>query len=480
MRYGIVLRILGHLLIFLSFAMATSLPWSFYYGEDDWQYILLSSLISLAFGALSLIKPKQQEDLRPKEGFAIVAFAWIVYAMFGALPFYLSGYIPSYTDAFFETMSGFTTTGATILTDIEKLPYGLLFWRSLTHWLGGMGIIVLTLAILPFLGVGGMQLFKAESPGPVVDKLSPRITETAKILWLVYVLISAIEVVLLLLGGMNLFDSLCHTFGTMATGGFSTKNASIGFYNSRYFDYVITIFMIVAGANFSLHYRLLKGNFRDVFKSEEFKFYLGIILASTLVIGYQNYVLVYYDFTETFRYTVFQVSSIMTTTGFVTADYEQWTSNSQLILLLLMFIGGCAGSTGGGIKVIRIYILYKFLRTEIVKLVHPQAIVHVKIGETVVDRKILLNVAGFFVLFMFLIGIGILLMSFIGLDIETAIGSVAATINNVGPGIGGVGPTDNYAFIPQIGKWILSFLMLIGRLELFTVIILLAPSFWRK
>ncbi|MCK5743092.1 MAG: TrkH family potassium uptake protein, partial [Chlorobi bacterium] len=360
------------------------------------------------------------------------------------------------------------------------LPHGLMFWRSLTHWLGGMGIIVLSLAILPFLGVGGMQLFKAEVPGPVVDKLSPRITETAKILWSVYVLFTAGETILLMLGDMSFFDALCHSFGTMATGGFSTKNASIGSYGSAYIDYVIFIFMVIAGTNFSLHYRMLKGSFRAVWKSEEFRFYISIIIGATLLIGIDVYARNYTNIFETLQYTLFQVASIITTTGYGTADYETWSASSQAILFLLMFVGGCAGSTGGGMKVLRIYLLFKFVYSEIVKLIHPQAIVPVRIGGTVVDRKVMTNIAGFFVLFLIITGFGIIIMSYMGLDFRSAAGAVAATINNIGPGLGQVGPTDNYAFIPTGGKWLLSFFMLVGRLEVFTVIILLAPSFWRK
>ncbi|MFC2130407.1 TrkH family potassium uptake protein [Bacteroidota bacterium] len=480
MRYAIVVRILGLLLVFLSGAMLLPIPFSLYYGDNDYRSLLISAAICLVFGSIGIIKRKKKEDLRPKEGFAVVTLGWIVFAAFGALPFVISGAIPSYTDAFFETMSGFTTTGATILKDVEVMPHGLLFWRSLTHWFGGMGIIVLSLAILPFLGVGGMQLFKAESPGPVVDKLSPRITETAKILWGVYVLFSVAETVLLMFGGMSLFDALCHTFGTMATGGFSTKNASVGAYGSSYIDYVIVIFMLIAGTNFALHYRMLKGNFKAVWKSSEFRLYIYIILGATLFIGIQTYLINYTNFFETLQYTIFQVAAIITTTGFGTADYEQWSTSSQVILLLLMFIGGCAGSTGGGMKVIRIYILVKFVYTEIIRLLHPQAVIPVKVGNIVIERKVIANIAGFFILFMLLTGVGILIMSMMGLDFPTAVGSVVATINNIGPGIGDVGPTDNYAFIHPAGKWMLSFFMLAGRLEVFTVIILLAPSFWRK
>lgn len=460
--------------------MLLPLPFSIYYGDSDVMPIIYSAVITMCFGAASLIIPKKKADLRPKEGFAVVTFGWIILSAFGSLPFLLSGSIASPTDAFFETMSGFTTTGSTILTDIEALPHGILFWRSLTHWIGGMGIIVLSIAILPFLGVGGMQLFKAEVPGPIADKLTPRVTETAKILWGVYLIFTIIETGLLMFGGMTLFDALCHSFGTMATGGFSTKNASVGGYNSPFIDYVIIIFMFIAGTNFSLHYKLFRGKIREYWSSHEFRVFVYIVLAATFVISIDVYINMASSVEKSFRDTLFQVLAIITTTGFGSADYEKWSTSSQIILMILMFVGGMAGSTGGGIKVIRIYILAKFVFSEIVRLLHPQAIVSVKIGKTTIDRKTIMNIAGFFAVYMFITISSVLAMSFLGLELDTSIGTVIATINNIGPGIGTVGPTENFAHIPDIGKWLLSFLMLVGRLEVFTVIILLAPSFWRK
>ena len=480
MQYTLILRILGLLSVFLGGAMLLPIPFSIYYGSNDIEAIALSALITLTFGSLGFLTNKPGKDLRPKEGFAVVTLGWIVMSLLGSLPYMLSGAIPSFTDAFFESISGFTTTGATILTDIESLPEGILFWRSLTHWIGGMGIIVLSLAILPFLGVGGMQLFKAEAPGPVVDKLKPRITETAKILWGVYLLFTVTETIFLLFGGMNLFDSLCHTFGTMATGGFSTKNASVGYYKSAYIDFVIIIYMIIAGTNFSLHFRLLRGKFKDVWSSEEFRFYLGIISIATIIIGVDTYFNNYSGVFESIQYTLFQVISIMTTTGYGTADYEQWAYSSQILLFMLMFVGGCAGSTGGGIKVIRIFLLIKFVRAEIVRLVHPQAVIPIRLGNTVVDRQVMMNILGFFLIFMLIFIIGTFLVALTGLDIESSFGLVAATLNNIGPGLGLVGPTDNYAHLHIIAKWLSSFFMLMGRLEVFTVIILLAPAYWRK
>jgi trk system potassium uptake protein TrkH len=480
MHITIIIHILGFLQIFLAAAMLLPIPFSLFYGESDWTALLISSVITALIGFIAFKSTKFEQDLRPKEGFAIVALGWISFSIFGSLPFLISGYIPSFTDAFFETMSGFTTTGASILNDIEALPHGILFWRSLTHWIGGMGIIVLSIAILPFLGIGGMQLFKAEVPGPVADKLTPRMTETAKILWGVYVLFSAIETGLLMLGGMNLFEALCHTFGTMATGGYSTQNASIGAYHSAYIDSVIILFMIIAGTNFSLHYRFLKGDLKSYFKNQEFLFFISLIVIFTLLIGLDTFLNQYHSLGKTVQKTLFQVTSIITTTGYSTADFEQWASSSQILLFLMMFIGGCAGSTGGGIKVMRIFILMKFVFSEIVRLIHPHAVVSVKFGNSAIPREVLTNILGFFILFIFLFVIGTFAMSAMGLDLVTAFGAVAATLGNIGPGLGGVGPTDNYANIPVIGKWLLSFFMLAGRLEVFTVIILFSPSFWRK
>lgn len=475
-----VLHILGFLLMFLAGAILLPVPFSLYYGDGQYIYFIVTSGITFLAGFTSFKLTGLERDVRAREGFAIVTLGWISFSLFGCLPFVLSGYIPSFTDAFFETMSGFTTTGATILTDIEKMPPGLLFWRSLTHWLGGMGIIVLSLAVLPFLGVGGMQLFKAEVPGPVPDKLTPRVTQTAKILWSVYILISALETVLLMVGGMNLFEALSHTFGTMATGGFSIRNASIGHYQNPFIQYVIIFFMLVAGTNFSLHYRFLRRDFKSYFKNNEFLFFLGLIGIALLFIGYDTLTHHFPNPEEAFRKTLFQVVSILTTTGYGTADYEQWAFSSQFILFLFMFIGGCAGSTGGGMKIIRLYVLLKFVSTELRRLLHPKAVIPVRVGQTVIPRDVVTNVLGFFVLMILLFVSGVILMSGLGLDLESAFGAIAATLGNIGPGLGSVGPTDNYAHIPLPGKWVLTFFMLAGRLEIFTVLILFAPSFWKK
>ncbi len=480
MRFGGVIHIIGFLLVFLSGTMLLPIPFSIYYGDGDYSAFLMSAGVTFFAGLLAFRSYKLEQDLRPKEGFAVVTLAWLSFSAFGTLPYLFSNSIPSVTDAFFETVSGFTTTGASILVDIEGMPHGVLFWRSLTHWIGGMGIIVLSLAILPFLGVGGMQLFKAEIPGPVVDKLTPRITETAKILSGVYLLISAALVVLLLAGGMKFFDALCHAFGTVATAGFSTRNASVGAFDSTFIRYVIIFFMILGGTNFSLHYRFLRGDLTAHLRNGEFRLFLAIAAVITLLIGFDTYYNNYQNLAETAEKSLFQVASILTTTGFTTADYEQWSLSSQLLLFVLMFVGGCAGSTCGGMKIMRVHLLLKFVLTEVIRLVHPHAVVPVRLGPTAIPREVVTNVVGYSILFVSLFVAGVLVMAAMGLDFTTSMGAVAATLGNIGPGLGMVGPTDGYSQVPFFGKWILSALMLIGRLDIFTVIVLLSPQFWKK
>jgi len=480
------------LLIIESFAILLAVPFSYYYGsrslqfstlmngKDDLLALLLSAVFIFLTGTAGLIFTRKgsKKDIGKREGFVIVTMAWIIISLFGAIPFVLSGAIPDYTNAFFETMSGFTTTGASILNDIESLPKGILFWRSMTHWIGGMGIIVLSLAILPLLGVGGMQLFIAEVPGPTPDKIHPRVAATAKRLWAIYVAFTLLETVLLMFGGMSLFDGLCHSFGTLATGGFSTQNASIANY-SPYIQYVVIIFMMLAGINFTMHYFALKGMIKKVSKDQELRFYLAIILVSTIFIALTLILKNLHPVEEAFRQTLFQVVSIVTTTGFVTYDYLQWPSFIWFVIVLLMFTGGCAGSTGGGIKISRLLLLLKNSRLEMRRQVHPNAIIPVRINGRVVPQQLVNNVLAFFLIYFLIFAGGTLVMSLLGLDFESAIGSTAATLGNIGPGIGIVGPVSNYAAIPEGGKWFLSLLMLLGRLELFTVLILFTRSFWK-
>ncbi|MDY0267917.1 TrkH family potassium uptake protein [Trichloromonas sp.] len=474
------LRILGALLLFLGGALLTPIPFSLYFADGAADAFLLSSSTSLAVGLLLFKGCRGGTEFSVREGFAIVTFGWLFYALFGALPFVLSGAIPSPLDAVFETMSGFTTTGSTILKVIEGLPESILFWRALTHWLGGMGIIVLSLAILPMLGVGGMQLFKAEVPGPTADRLKPRIQDTAKLLWGVYLLLTATQTLLLMLGGMNFYEALCHAFATLATGGFSTRNTSVAAYDSAYIDGIITLFMFLAGINFSLHYHALRGRPREFFRNEEFRLYLAITLGAIAALVYFNQGTAYASLPENLRYSAFQVASILTTTGFGTADFELWPLPAQFLLVLLMFVGGCAGSTSGSVKVARILLLFKHVRNQLFKLIHPKAVRLVKLGETPVDRDVMQAILGFFALYLGIFVGASLLMTATGMDILSAATAVIATLGNIGPGLGSVGPMDNFAHVSSFGKGVLTCCMLLGRLELFTVLVLLFPSFWKK
>lgn len=465
----------------IGLAMLTGIPFSIYYGDDDIRALLISGLITFAVGFITwLFTRGDTTEIDKREGYVIVSLGWISMSVFGSLPFIIHGAIPDYTNAFFETISGFTTTGATILTDIEALPHGLLFWRSLTQWLGGMGIIVLSLAILPILGIGGMQLFIAEAPGPTKDKIHPRIQETAKRLWGIYFILTLSQVIFLMIGGLNLFDSLNHAFTTMATGGFSTKNSSIAYYNSPFVQYVFILFMFFAGTNFTIHYLALHKKFGFFKINSEFKFYLFITLLSALVVMIIHLPYQSLKFEESFRQSLFHVVSLITTTGFTTSDYENWAPYSRMIFFALLFIGGCAGSTGGGIKVIRHFILYKNSLLELKRLVHPRAVIPVRVNGKAVNPEIISVVQAFFILYILIFVFTSIIVSLLGLDFASAAGAVAACLGNIGPGIGIVGPAGNFAALPDLVKWILSALMLIGRLELFTVLLLFAPSFWKK
>ncbi len=475
-----VLRVLGVLLVAVGTAMLPAAVFAAADRSRDLVPLLASAGISLAAGAGLMLPTRGKVDLTVKDGFAIVTFGWLACAVFGALPFLLAGAVKTPVDAVFESMSGFTTTGATILGDIEALPRGLLFWRSLTHWLGGMGIVVLSLAVLPALGVGGMQLFRAEVPGPTADRLSPRIQNTAKILWGVYVGLSALEAALLLVGGMSLFDALCHTFGTMATGGFSTRNASIAAFPSPFIQTVITVFMFLAGANFALHYWLLRRRITHYARDEEFRVYTGVTVVSVLLLWLILVLKLGEGPVLALRHASFQAVSILTTTGFGTADYLLWGAAAQIILLLLMFFGGCAGSTGGGMKHMRLLLLGKHGMRELRKLLHRQGVFTVRLSGKRVADDVMMNVLGFFLLYVSIFAAAALVVAAMGVDLETAVGASAATLGNIGPGLGQVGPASTYAGLPLAAKGILSFCMLLGRLELFTVLVVLTPMFWRR
>lgn len=470
---------LSRLWLILAGSLAVPLAFSFYF-QDGVHIIFIAVAAGLAVLSL-IIRPFTliPTELSAREGFLTVTLSWTSLAFFGALPFMFSNSIPGLTDAYFETMSGFSTTGATILTDIETVPKSLLVWRNMTQWLGGMGVIAIAVAVFPFLGVGGAQLFRAEVPGPTKDKISPRISSTAKILWWVYLIFTVAQVICLMLGGLNFYEALCVAFGTMATGGYVPLNASIAAYPSPYVQYVVIFFMLVAGTNFNLHYWALKGRPGHYFRNPEFRFFCGIILVSMLVVTAVRLIRGSVFSEELLRGCFFQTVSIITTTGFVTENYELWPFAGQFVLLLLMFVGGCGSSTGGSIKNVRIYVLFKYLASEMKKLFHPRGVFPVKMGGKVVPDGIVSNIVAFVALYILLFVAGVLIMTFLGLNIDTAIGAVAATLGNVGPGLGSVGPVENYAHIPATGKWVLSFLMMAGRLEIYTVFVLFTPRFWR-
>ena len=481
MNFKLIFRVLGFLLLVEGIAMLLALLVAVIYGGHDTIAFLISAGINLSFGGLVILATsKANKEIGKREGFIIVSLVWIVFSFFGSLPYILSGAIPDFTNAFFETISGFTTTGSSILSDIESLPHGILFWRSISQWLGGMGIIVLSLAILPVFGIGGMQLFMAEVPGPAPDKINPRIKQTAKTLWVLYLGITLVEVILLWIGGMSLYDAICHSFTTMATGGFSTKQASIAHWSSPFIQYVIVVFMFLAGTNFTLSYMALKGKFSIALKDEEFKYYGFFILGFTSLVFIGLLITTQLGTELAFRNALFQVVSIITTTGYATADYLTWTPVLTMLIFLLFFFGGSAGSTGGGIKIMRIVILLKNGYYELKRLVHPKAIIPVRFNKHSVDAKIVTNVLAFFIIYFVIFALSTVIFTLIEPDIESSMGAVATCLGNIGPGFGNVGPTENFLHIQPVGKWFLSFLMLLGRLELFTVLVLFSPSFWKQ
>ena len=482
MRWRFVLNMVGVLIFFMGLAMLIPLMAGLFYKDPSVMPLFMSMAITCAAGIILYLffRLENSAHVSHREGMAIVAIGWAAIGLFGALPFYFGNVFPTFVDALFESVSGFTTTGASVLTNIESLPRGFLLWRSFTQWLGGMGIIVLSVAILPFLGVGGMQLYKAEVPSPVPDKLKPRIRDTAKLLWKVYFFISLAEVILLMIGGMTFFDSLCHAFTTMPTGGFSTKNASIAHFDNVYFDLVLIFFMLLAGINFSLHFQMLRGKTMAFWQDSECRFFLFTVLTLTFIVSLNIYGSVYEKSGEALRYGAFQVISIVTTTGFATADYEKWPAMSQMIILFCMFLGASAGSTGGGMKCIRIMLCFKYCYKELFVLIHPHSVSHVKIGGKVVSEDVMRSILGFLALYMGLFAFCSVLLAGIGVDFTTAFTAVASAIGNIGPGFGLVGPADNYAQIPAAGKWVLIWCMLLGRLEIYTVLILLVPEFYRK
>ncbi len=495
LNFKLIYRFLGVTATLNGLFMWLSLPFSLYYDEPSKWGILSAGIITIAIGLLLYFFNKPDDkNIQKKEGYLIVTLGWLTLSITGMLPYLLSNSIPSITNAFFETISGYSTTGSSILTDIESMPKGILFWRSATHWIGGMGIIVLTIAILPLLGIGGMQLFMAEAPGPSADKLHPRITDTAKRLWLIYVLLTFVEFLLLKVAGMTWFDAINHAMATVSTGGFSTKNASVAHWNGApLIQYIIIFFMFIAGTNFVLTYFALKGKVRKVIQSEEFKYYLyGILAISTVVaitiIFYQdpnlqtsiNHPMVWGKTESAIRHSLFSVISVITTTGFVSADFTMWSFFLTALFFSLFFLGGSAGSTSGGVKIVRHIVMLKNSFLEFKKSLHPNAIIPVRYDGKAVNQTIVFNILSFFILYMLIFIIGTVILAFLGLDLPSALGACASSLGNIGPAIGSVSPVDNFNHLSTGAKWFCSFLMLIGRLELFTVLILLTPFFWRK
>ncbi len=489
MHVKTILNILGAILALTGFTMMVPALIAWGYNEPDLVGHLQSMGICMGIGIPVWLFTRKSRSLNNKDGFVIVTLSWLLVALAGAMPFYLSGAIPNFTDAWFESMSGVTTTGATIIGNpntlphlpngIESLTHGVLYWRSFIQWIGGMGIIVFTIAILPLLGVGGVQLFKAEVPGPVSDKIRPRVKETAKILWMVYVGLTAAEAILLSISGMSWFDAICHAFTTLPTGGFSTQNASIAAYANPAIHYIIILFMFIAGVNFSLHFRSLTGNIKISFKDPEFLAYIGITFAATLFI-FLNIASAQGEWThDNFLSSLFQSVSILTTTGYGSADYEIWPFFSQYLILILMFIGAMGGSTGGGMKVARIILLVKYAATETRRMLHSRAIIPIRIGDRYIGEDVVRNTLGFFLFYMSIFGVTALILTTLNLDIESAIGAAASAIGNIGPGLGAFGPTDNYALLHPMGKWMLTFCMLLGRLEIFTIMVLFSRTFWK-
>lgn len=480
-NFKTIIRIIGILLLLETVMFLVCSSVSFYYRESDMLDFWKAGGITAGIGLLLAALGKGGErQLTRRDGYVLVSFAWVAFSLFGMLPFYIGGYIPDIANAFFETMSGFSSTGATILDDIESLPHGILFWRSMTQWIGGLGIIMFTIAVLPIFGVSGLQVFAAEASGPTHDKVHPRIGITAKWIWSIYAGITALLVGLLMLGGMDWFDSICHAFATTGTGGFSTKQASVAYYKSPYIEYVISIFMFISGINFTLLLLFVNRKFKKFIGNAELKFYFGSVVLFTAVIAIVLYYTSPMGMEESFRKSLFQVISLQTSTGFATDDYMQWTPVLWGLLTIIMLMGACAGSTTGGLKCIRMVILTKVSRNEFKHILHPNAILPVRINKQVISPSIVSTVLAFCFIYISIIVIGTLLMMAMGVGAEESMGCVISSIGNMGPGLGETGPAYSWNALPDAAKWLLSFLMLLGRLELFTVLLLFTPDFWKR
>ena len=494
MRFKLVIRVLSLVSLIVSFSMIFPMIWTVVDGADDFQAFALSWVVGVGFSFLLFWVSRGSLDYRElgiREAFAVVGLSWVIATVVGALPYMFTDVLHTYADAFFETMSGFTTTGATVMTDIDGAPRGLLLWRGMTQWLGGMGIVVLSLAVLPFLGVGGVELYKIEATGPKPEKLTPRMQQTALLLWGIYVLLTSLETVFLMLGGMDFFDALTHSFATIATGGFSPRGASIAYYQSPYIEWVVTFFMFLGGANFSLHYFFLTGffrgsphNWRKIGQDDELRFYFFFVsIAIVLVTAALLLRGIYSNLGHAVRAAAFQVVSLVTTTGFISDNYVMWPYFTQFLLMLLIFVGGCAGSTAGGLKMVRLLVLVRTIRVEIGNLLHPHAVLRAKVDGKVLSQVSLNSTTAFFMLYMWILCVACLVVTALGndpLDVLTAFSGVLSVLSNSGPGLGALGPVENYAWLPSGVKWVFSFCMLAGRLELYAAVLLFFPSTWRR
>lgn len=480
MNIRLIVKNLGYVLIIEAASMLPSLFVSLLNRQDDFSSFLITILLLLVLGTAASRINVGYENLYTRDAFALVALSWLLMSAFGALPFFLSGAIPRFIDAFFECVSGFTTTGSTILNDIENLPKGLLFWRSFTHWIGGMGVLVLTLAVMPSTKAGSLHIMQAESPGPLPGKLVPKIGQTAKILYAIYLAMTLVLLLLLHIAGLPIYDAFIHAFGTAGTGGFSNMNESVGAYHNLAVEIIITVFMLMFGVNLSLYYQAIKGNPKAFLHNEEFLFYMGTVVISTVLIMCNTVGTVYQNFGEALRHASFQVSSIITTTGYATADFNLWPTFSKVILIILMFVGACAGSTGGAMKCIRILLLFRIAKREVVKIIHPRSIYSVKIGGKVVDEETQIGVLTYFFFYLVAIACSTLVVTLEEKDLVTSVTAVISAIGNVGPGLGLVGPMGNFSSFSLLSKIVLSLDMIVGRLEILPVLLIFSPSSWRR
>ncbi len=481
LNYKMIAKVIGILLHVEAFFFLICALVSILYKGNDYIYFLYSILINISVGSIFLLFSKNASTkISRRDGYLVVSLTWVLFSLFGMMPYYLGGYIPNITDAFFETISGFTTTGATILDDLESLPYGILFWRSLTQWIGGLGIVIFTIAVLPIFTGGTLQFFSAEYTGTVHDRIHPKISSTANRLWIVYIVLTIIAAVLFYLGGMDVFDSICHSLTTTSTGGYSTKQNSIAYWNSSYLEYVTIIFMFLSSINFSVYFLCIKGKFSKIIHDTEIKYFLGIIAVMTAIIMFSLYFFMDYNIENAFRTSLFQIVSIQSSCGFITEDYSLWPQYTWIIFIVAMSIGGCGGSTSGGVKIYRVAAIFKSVRNEFKKLIHPVAVLPVRMNHGVVSPSVLSGIKTFIIFYLIVLLAGWFLLLCCGIEFTEAFGLSISCLGNTGPALGVYGSVNSWSSLPEVAKWLTSFLMLVGRLELFSVLLLFYPGFWSK